>query len=331
MRRALLLAAPLLVTSVAAGPVARASGDEVAAAEVLFEEGRRRMAEHDYAGACPKLEESQHLAPGAGTEFNLADCWENLDRLASAWAAFLDVADLTHRRGEPERERAARDRAASLEPRLARITIDVPPAQRIPELAVQRDGQDVREALWGVSVPVDAGEHRLDARAPGRRPWTMIVRTVDGQTLRVSIPDLPATPTAVEFAAPERPGTEPGVPAPPSPSPPAASAAPWIALGGSVVLAGVGVLGLVEYDHNVANYNGDGACPSIGAATRPPQCQSFIDSANTWKTVAIVGFVTSGLALAGAATLWITAPHSPRTAGLRCRMGIGSVGCAAVF
>jgi hypothetical protein len=327
MRRALLLAALLLVTSVSAGPVARASGDEVAAAQVLFEEGRRRMAEHDYAGACPKLEESQHLAPGAGTEFNLADCWEKVDRLASAWAAFLDVADLTHRRGEPDRERAARDRAASLEPRLGRITIDVPPAQRLPELAVQRDGQDVREALWGVSVPVDAGEHRVDAKAPGRRPWTMIVRAADGQTIRVAIPDLPATPSAVEFAPPERPATEPAVPS----VRPSAPLGPWIALGGSVVLAGVGILGLAEYDHNVGSYNSDGACPSIGAATRPAPCQGFVDAANTWKTVAVVDFVASALALAGAATLWITTPHPLHTAEIRCRVSMGSVGCAAVF
>jgi hypothetical protein len=327
MRRALLLAAPMLVTSVAAGPFARASGDEVAAAQVLFEEGRRRMAEHDYAGACPKLEESQHLAPGAGTEFNLADCWENVDRLASAWAAFLDVADLTHRRGEPERERAARDRAASLEPRLGRITIDVPPAQRIPELGVQRDGQDVREALWGVSVPVDAGEHRVEARAPGRRPWSMIVRAVDGQTIGVSIPDLPASPASVEFAPLEHPATESAAPAAPPPAP----VAPWLALGGSVVLAGVGVLGLVEYDHNVGSYNSNGACPSISAANRPASCQGFVDAANTWKTVAIVDFVASGLALAGAATLWITAPHQPRAAAIRCHLGIASMGCAGVF
>jgi hypothetical protein len=325
MSRALLLAAPVLATLVATGPVARASGDDVATAQVLFEEGRRRMAQQDYAGACPKLEESQHLAPGLGTEFNLADCWEHLGRLASAWAAFLDVAEQTHRRGEVERERAARERATGLEPRLGRLSIEVPPPHRIAQLQVQRDGQVVGEALWSIGVPVDSGEHRVEARAPGHRAWSTLARATDGQTVSVSVPELLAGPTEVESAPPpaERPV--------PTAAEPSAPVAPWIVLGGSVVLGGVGILGLVEHDHNVSTYNSDSSCPPIAASARPAQCQSYVDSANTWQTVAVISFVTSGLALAGAATLWITAPRAPRAAQIHCTLGPGSVGCAGIF
>src|SRR6202023_3380435 len=129
-----------LVALLGAASSRPARAGDVATAQVLFDEGRRRMAEHDYANACPKLAESQRLSPAVGTEFNLADCWEHVGKLASSWAAFLDVADLTHRRGEREREQAARQRAAALEPRLGRLIIDVPAARRVANLEVTRDG-----------------------------------------------------------------------------------------------------------------------------------------------------------------------------------------------
>jgi para-nitrobenzyl esterase len=42
-----------------------------------------------------------------GTLFNLADCFENLGRTASSWAAFSEVADLAKRAGQSDRETVA--------------------------------------------------------------------------------------------------------------------------------------------------------------------------------------------------------------------------------
>ena len=169
--RPAVLAALVTATLGAATRPARAAGGDVASAEVLFEESRRRMAEGDYAAACPKLEESQRLAPAVGTEFNLADCWEHVDRLASAWAAFLEVAELTHRRGETERERLARDRAAALEPRVGHVVVAVPAAHRVAQLQIVRDGQAIQDALGtsgSPSTPASiASRHAHRAAAPG--------------------------------------------------------------------------------------------------------------------------------------------------------------------
>jgi hypothetical protein len=57
-------------------PVGAQSPNE-AAATALFDEGRRVMAENHYAEACPKLAESERLAPSGGTLINLADCYEH--------------------------------------------------------------------------------------------------------------------------------------------------------------------------------------------------------------------------------------------------------------
>ena len=346
MRRAL----PLLLLPLAAGSLARpahAADDDVATAQILFDEGRKRMARHDYEGACPKLAESQRLSPAIGTEFNLADCWEHVGKLASAWGAFLEVADQTHRRGEAEREQAARARAGAIEPRLGRLSIDVTASRRIADLEVRRDGEVVRDALWSVAVPVDAGEHRVEVRAPGRRLWSAVVHTSDGQTASIAVPELLAAQPPVSLTG--APGSSTEGSSQPAPTGPAAGAgvpgtapaaespdhtAAFITLGASVVLAGVGVLGLIEHDAKVADYNADSTCPPIDAATRPAHCDDFVNAANTWKTAAVVGFVTSGIALAGGITLWLTAPRPAPVAGaiaLHCAAGLGVIACGGAF
>ena len=88
------------------------------------------MSAGKYDDACPKLEESQRLAPAIGTKFNLADCYEHTGRLASAWAAFLSVAASAKNANQGAREKAARDRAAALEPKLSRLAVVVPDASQ---------------------------------------------------------------------------------------------------------------------------------------------------------------------------------------------------------
>jgi hypothetical protein len=338
VRRRLLAA--IVVAGALASPLARASGDDVATAQVLFDEGRRRIAEHDYAGGCPKLFESQRLAPAPGTEFNLADCWEHVGKLASSWAAFLDVAEETHRRGEADRERVARERASALAPRLGRVVVDVPPLRRVDHLEVQRDGEIVGDALWGIAVPVDAGEHRVEARAPGRSSWSTVVAAQDGQTVSVTIPELPAAlrlGDAPEPGPPLSSALPPDKHAPtsaPSAAPAAARTVSYVMIGASVLLASVGAFGIVSRQNEISNYNADASCPGMGAATQPGHCSNLMNAASTWSTVAVVGFVSAGLALAGGVTLWLVAP-SPKAAATaaawHCFASAASLGCAGTF
>jgi hypothetical protein len=319
-----------VATLLGASLPARAGGDEVATAQVLFDDGKRLMAQERWSEACPKLQESQRLAPAIGTEFNLADCLEHQGRLASAWAAFLDVVDQTHKRGETPRESAARTRASALAPRLGKLTIQVP--IRAPGLEVLRDGEALPPEVWGVGVPVDAGDHRVEARAPGRVAWSSTVRTADGATVATTVPDLVPAPVA-----PVPPPTPPAGPPsqPPGQAPPPASAdhtAALIVLGSAVVLAGVGVAGVLEHASNVSNYNGDPQCPSINAATLPAHCSDYVNAANTWNTIGIVGFVGSGAALVTGVTLWLLAPSRPaRSAAFGCAPGPGALVCAGTF
>jgi thioredoxin-like negative regulator of GroEL len=100
-------AAALLATSLVLAPTL-ARADDTAGAQALFNDGKKLMTSGKYADACPKLEESQRLAPAIGTKFNLADCYEHTGRLASAWAAFLSVAAAARKRRATGRRRSSR-------------------------------------------------------------------------------------------------------------------------------------------------------------------------------------------------------------------------------
>jgi hypothetical protein len=306
---------------------------------VLFDDAKRLMAQQRWADACPKLQQSQKLAPAIGTEFNLANCWEHAGHLASAWAAFLDVVDQTHKRGEAQREAAARTRADALAPRLGKLMVQV--SARAPGLEVLRDGQPVPPEVWGVGVPVDAGDHQLEARAPGRAPWSSTVRTDDGATATATVPDLPlaAPPVGSDASSGAAPAPPPSPPPPagePSSPETANHTASLIVLGSAVVLAGVGVAGLLENTSEISAYNGDSTCPGINSTNRPAHCNDYVNAANTWNTVAIVGFVGSGAALVAGITLWLLAPTRPAhvatpAGAFACAPGLGGFGCAGTF
>jgi hypothetical protein len=339
------LAAAAATLPALVGPGRAQAGDsDVATAQILFDDAKKLIAEGNFADACPKLKESQRLAPGIGTEFNLADCYEHTGKLASAWAAFLDVAEQTHGRSEHEREKVARDRAAALEPRLGRLILNVPPSARVDGLEVRRDGAAVGAALWGVDVPVDAGQHTIEARAPGKIAWTAHVTSSDGQSSSLDVPALAAapppsaTPSAPASSAPPVSSVSVSVVGTASSAPTDTSAPShlpaYLVGAGALALAGLGTAGLVLYNSKVSDYNANSTCPGIGNANQPSPCDSIVNQAYTWRTVGVVSFIAGGLALGAAVVLFVTeSPSEPRagTAQVRCGVGPGSLLCAGTF
>lgn len=234
------------------------TGDEVAA-RVLFSEGRRLAAAGDYPAACPKFEESFRLDPGIGTSFNLADCWQHIGRTASAWARFLDVAASARAAGQIERERLARQRASDLEPQLSRLVVAVSAAD--DGLSVQRDGSAVRDASWGVAVPVDPGPHLIEASAPGKKKWSSNIEVpAEGQLVSVAIPVLEDQPQTVDRrpAAPPAPPLERDLP-PASTAPAPPSPIPSIALG-AVSIAGLVTGAIFAFEFRDANAEAKTLC-----------------------------------------------------------------------
>ena len=180
-RFALLLALALACVSHGAR-----ADENVATAQVLFEEGRALMARGEYAAACSKLEGSQSLDPGPGTEYNLALCYEKMGKTASAWASYLSAATAYKATKRPDWETRARERATALEAALSKLTI-VLPRDAPKDLRVSRNGVAVIASALGVAVPVDPGRHVISVSGANRQEWTTTIDLSPGAKATVEI------------------------------------------------------------------------------------------------------------------------------------------------
>ncbi len=153
----------------------------------------------------PQFAASQKLDPGMGTKFRLAECYEKIDRTASAWALFIEIGDEARGAKRPDREKIARKRAEDLAPKLARMTVLVSPdSANLADLEVRRDGTVLEKAVWGVPTPIDPGEHFLTATAPGKISWqskSIVVQTSSSVELTIPrLEDRPKEPISTAIA-----------------------------------------------------------------------------------------------------------------------------------
>jgi serine/threonine-protein kinase len=304
LRAVLLLGLGLVIwlesgLAVAQQPPAVVDAGQRAAAETLFNEALALLEQGNAAEACPKLEESQRLDAGIGTLLYLADCYRTLGRTASAWGTFLDASYAARAAGD-EREAIAVEQARVLESQLSYLTLEVAP-QLAAELELSNDGQPVRPALWGTKIPVDPGEHRLEARASGYEPWQATVTIAPGpaeQHVRV-----PALVKELVLPAPA-PVSEPvvakvvDVPPPPDHSRRIAGWALVGAGGASLVTSGVLAL-LASSDDRAA----DDECRADSPGLCNERGVELADSARTKATIAGIAAGVGVAAIGGGVAL----------------------------
>jgi hypothetical protein len=304
--RALLSAFLALVGLLLAEP---AWAQSAAAAQALFDDGKRLLAEGDYAKARDAFAESQRLDPGLGTLFQLATCEEKLGRTATAWATFLDVAMEAHARGSIARERVARDRAASLEPGLAKLVVATDAVKDTPGVEVTRDGALVGRPQWATAVPVDPGSHLISASAPGKIAWTTTVVVQPRAVAQVAIPPLldaaptPAPPVTTTSADLERV--------------PSGRGNAQRAVGFVLGAAGLAGLGVGGYFGVLSLVRHDQAQPHCGAATCDATGVALRNDAYQAGNVATIGLVAGGAVLLGGIIVVATAPHDSSSASAR--------------
>jgi tetratricopeptide (TPR) repeat protein len=198
--------------SLVVAPAARAQPvDRRAAAQVLFEQGRVLMNANRYAEACTKLEESHQIEPASGTLLNLADCYEQIGRTATAYEVFLDVAAIASQSPSLAKyETFARERANALQPKLSKMRVTV--SATATGLSVHRDGIVLGPSDWGAAVAVDPGQHVVEASAPDKWDFRIMRYVPPGAALiTVDVPALvdksskapsPASSAASASAAP---------------------------------------------------------------------------------------------------------------------------------
>jgi len=307
--------APWLAVAVIAitSSVARAdpTEQERIAAESLFREGQEAARSGRTEEACSKFEQSHRLDPQLGALLHLATCHEQLGRTATAWLEFTDAADMAARAGARDREKIARQRAADLERRLPRLTIE---ASSTAGLEVLLDGKPLRPETLGTALPLDPGTHVLQAQAPGHRSWSTQIRIEPrATTSSVRVPSLEpeaAPPAPAARPAPARPAV------PPDTSSQDRRIAGWIVLGLGVV--GLGVAGvttgiLAANDAHIEDECPGNVCSEDGLETA--------DSSRSLFPVNAAGFVVGALGVGIGTLLIVTSgSNAPKSTGIRARV-----------
>jgi hypothetical protein len=191
----------------------------VTRAEALFREGKALLEQREYERACPLLSASFALDPGTGVLLALAVCHEAEGKLASASADYDEVAARAAREGRADRERVARERGPALRTQASTLTIVAPADAPLPAGFVARtDGADLDASSLGAPVPVDGGDHVIEASAAGKKPWLTRIRLAPtGDHRVVVIPALEDVPVSTAVPAAPLPVV---VAASPSPAPP---------------------------------------------------------------------------------------------------------------
>lgn len=284
------------------------SSDRQSAAEQLFIEGRKLLDRGHVDEACTKLARSQELDPSAGTLLNLADCYERSGKLASAWTAFREAMSAASDRRRSDWERLAAKRADALEPRIARLVVNVegPPPEG---LEIRCDGAIVGAGALGTPIPKDFGRHVVEATAPHKRPWRTETSLVAPGLVRVVVPPLEAAPEPMpRIAAPLPTRLE----TPVEPSRGATQRTVGLVAGG-VGLAALGagaVFGLVA---NTTLDDAKAVCPSYpqrGPGCAEAEAQASVDDARRMATLSTVGVIAGAALLATGAVLYFTSPRA---------------------
>jgi len=323
-----------LIAILAAVFVASPAAAQKADATVAFQRGQQLKRDGKLAEACAAFELSMKLDAQFGTQYNLALCYVDLGRTASAWA---ELDELSSKDPNQARRADAARRARELRPRLTSVAIKL--IRPVPRLTVTRDGIDI-SILVGTPLPVDPGKHRFAARAPGRREWsTEVALAGEGKTIVVTVPALEPDAAALPVpAAPPVPEPVPGV-ASPAVTSPAALGAPESTAedppGHTRRIAGIAAFSVGAASLVIGSVYGVRALSRGSDARREcggevAQCtgdavaaQHLIDDGRGFARISNVALVAGGVLTAAGVVLYVTAPRGVVAAPLVAPGAIG--------
>lgn len=303
-------AAAALMTLVAITSIAtKAEAQNAAQAERLFNEAKTLFADGKTREACEAWEASQRLDPSLATLTNVANCREKAGDLATAWEAWISVERQTSGLGKYENlNNTAKTRAATLEPRLSYLTINVPDEVRIEGLVVLRDGVQIDPGAWNRALPVDGGKHMISGRAPGHETWsTTVEMQPEGDKQSVEVPRFKAirNPTGGKTVVIDRTA--------PSMFTPRRKVAVGVAAGGVVAIAAGAFFGIRA--RSLAD-DADARCPANDECTLNDvaAAESLSHDAHRTAQFADLSFGVGIAAIGASAFLWLTSKPAPRAA-----------------
>lgn len=283
----------LVVVAAALVLAPHALADQRAEADEAFKRAREAFKAGRYQEACDAFEESQALDPQLGTKFNLAQCYEQIGKLATARTMYTELRDEDT---NEIRKKLTMEALAALEPRVPRIKVVV--ASTPPNLVVTaRDAKGRgRPIEANADALVDAGAYKLIATADGMRDFTSEVEAREGQTTQVVVTFTPGAKHSGEEYSIWHPRSRKRL-----------RAAAIIAGGGTLVLASF-VIGYYAYDYH---RQAEDLCPDAMCLSQTDldRAKSLRDKGQLRGTISTVLF-TGGVIAAGAGTvMYLLAKH----------------------
>jgi len=288
-----------------ADPQLQAARQQFAQAEQDEDAGR-------WQDALAKLRDVLAVKQTAGVRYHIALCEEHIGQLVAALADYRAADGEAHSENAEDVLRLVGKRLADLDPRVPRLTVHV--VSDVPDATLTLDGVAVGRALFGTAMPVDPGNHRVEASAQDRTPSSVEVTMHERDS---TVLDVKLVPVATPGPALVR---EPG----PAAAPGRESAgfnrsAALIETITALVLAGGGV------GAYVAAGNAHGAavsgCSRIVSAA-PDACDTQKRAVRAWDWTAAGAWAGAAAASTLALLSWTKSPH-PTSAAASIHIAVG--------
>lgn len=269
-------------------------------ADKLFAKGKKLLAQKKYEEACKAFEDSDAAETAIGTKINVARCYEDWGKLATALRWYQDAVKLAKETKDGRVEKI-KGLAENIDGDVPRLTIKATADADTASLTLDGNAAEVNEPL-----PLDPGPHELKWTNSDGKNKTKLVPLEKGGSSEVKV-DLPA---GKKHKKKPKEGDEPA----PEPEPVAKSDGHTQRLTGIVVGAGGVVLIGVAAGVTLAArslYNGalDGhcngdrtMCDDIGLS----KTATARSHANIGTVFALVGVAAVGTG----AVLYLIAPHA---------------------
>jgi tetratricopeptide (TPR) repeat protein len=142
-------------------------------ADQLFKKGKRLLGEKKYAEACDAFEESDRIDSGIGAKLNVAKCYQEWGRLATAWRWFSDAERMAK---DTKDDRASKIHALieELDPSVPRLTVKVLRNADTKGVVFKLDGVAFDASMLGIEQRVDPGPHQIDYIVNGAKQTKMV-------------------------------------------------------------------------------------------------------------------------------------------------------------
>ena len=329
-RSRFVVAALALSLLLPAGSAFAQSDEDKAAARVLATQGAEALQAGKYAEALDLVSRAEQMFHAPTHLLLIARSQAGVGRLVAAKESYLKLTREDLPAGAPpafkRAQQEGKDEMAALEANIAslRIAVDGGGQQKF---TVKMDDQPVSPALLGVYRPVDPGKHDVVVYPVGQGPvkGSIVLKNGEKKDLKLTIPDV--VPGGVPVSAVDNPDAatkpiapidkvEPRSPGFFTPMRGAGIGAGVVGLGGIVV--GAVFLAKSGSTQDEANQK-DAQCVMLSSTRHCPQqllsARDTLDQkAASLKTIAAIGFIGGGVALAAGVTLIVLGKPAPKVA-----------------